>query len=129
MAKQRIFISFDFDNDSDIKNALAAQAKLSDSPFDFIDASLKEPLIGDWKAKIKPRIKNCDQVIILCGNSTHKASGVSAEVEIAQELGKSYFLLTGRAEKTCYKPTSAYSTDKMYDWTWPNLKLLIGGAR
>jgi hypothetical protein len=129
MAKQRIFISFDFDNDADIKNALAAQAKLPDSPFDFTDASLKEALTGDWKAKIKPRINNCDQVIVLCGQSTHTATGVSAELKIAQELGKPYFLLKGRPDKTCPKPNSAYSTDNVYNWNWSNLKALIGGAR
>lgn len=129
MAKQRIFISFDYDNDEDIKIMLAGQAKLEDSPFDFIDASVKEPLSGDWKEKVKGRINNCDQVIVLCGTSTYTAKGVSAELEITQELDKPYFLLWGRSKKTCYKPTAALSSDKIYEWTWPNLKNLIGGSR
>lgn len=129
MAKQRVFISFDYDHDEDIKIMLAGQAKHSDSPFDFTDASVKEHLTGDWREKVKRRIANCDQVVILCGTSTHTASGVSHELEIAQELKKPYFLLQGRSGKTCYKPSSASSTDKMYDWTWPNLKALIGGSR
>lgn len=129
MAKQRIFISFDYDNDSDIKVMLAGQAKLADSPFDFIDASVKEHLTGDWKEKVKQRLKNCDQVIVLCGAYTHQATGVAAEVGLAQELKIPYFLLNGRADKTCYKPTSALSSDKLYSWTWPILKSLIGGLR
>jgi len=129
MAKQRVFISFDYDHDEDIKIMLAGQAKHSDSPFDFTDASVKEHLTGDWREKVKRRIANCDQVVILCGTSTHTASGVSHELEITQELKKPYFLLQGRSGKTCYKPSSASSTDKMYDWTWPNLKALIGGSR
>lgn len=129
MAKQRIFISFDYDHDEDIKIMLAGQAKLTDSPFDFTDASVKEHMTGDWKEKVKRRMGNCDQVIILCGTSTHTAAGVAAELEIAKEIKKPYFLLQGRNGKTCYKPTSASSTDKMYDWTWPNLKSLIGGSR
>lgn len=129
MSKQRIFISFDYDHDEDIKIMLAGQAKLADSPFDFIDASVKEHLTGDWKEKVKRRLKNCDQVIVLCGTLTHTASGVSAELEIAQELKMPYFHLKGRADKTCYKPKSALITDKLYDWTWPNLKALIGGSR
>jgi hypothetical protein len=129
MAKQRVFISFDYDNDSDIKVMLAGQAKLEDSPFDFTDASVKEHLTGDWKEKVKQRLKNCDQVIVLCGTSTHSATGVAAEVSLAQELKIPYFLLNGRPDKTCYKPSSALSTDKIYNWTWPNLKLLIGGSR
>ena len=110
MAKQRIFISFDYDNDEDIKIMLAGQAKLTDSPFDFIDASVKDHLTGDWKEKVKRRISNCDQVIILCGMSTHFATGVFAELEIAQQIGKTYFLLNGRAEKICNKPKCNFHT-------------------
>lgn len=129
MAKQRVFISFDYDHDSDIKTMLAGQAKLPDSPFDFIDASVKEHLTGDWKDKVKRRMQNCDQVVILCGEYTRNAAGVVAELEIAQSIGKKYFLLKGRSDKTCYEPSSAKSSDKLYKWTWDNLKALIGGAR
>lgn len=129
MNKQRIFISFDFDNDFDIKTMLIGQAKFPDSPFDFTDASLKEHLTGDWKEKIRRRIANCDQVIVLCGMYTHLATGVSAELEIARELEKPYFLLWGRSDKQCYGPRSAYSGDKIYSWNWPNLKSLIEGDR
>ena len=129
MAKQRIFISFDYNNDDDIKIMLAGQAKLPDSPFDFTDASVKEHLSGDWKEKVKNRIRNCDQVIILCGVYTDKAHGVAAELEIAQEIDTPYFLLQGRSSKKCSKPSTAKSGDKMYEWTWLNLKALIGGGR
>lgn len=30
--KQRVFISFDYDNDNDLKNLLVGQAKSTDSP-------------------------------------------------------------------------------------------------
>lgn len=108
---------------------LAGQAKLPDSPFDFSDASVKKHLSGDWREKVKGRLKNCDQVIVLCGQYTHTAQGVSDELEITQELGMPYFLLKGRTSKVCTWPTSVLSTDKMYDWTWPNLKILISGKR
>src|SRR5690349_15488528 len=129
MAKKRAFISFDYDNDEGIKHMLAGQAKLPDSPFDFTDASVKEPLTGDWQAKVKRRLGNCDVMIVLCGTSTHTATGVAAELKIAQELRLPYFLLAGYADKNCTKPTSALSTDSIYNWTWPNLKALIDGAR
>lgn len=129
MAKQRVFISYDYDHDDDIKTMLACQAKLPDSPFDFTDASVKEHLTGDWKEKVKRRLRNCDQVIVLCGRYTHTAAGVSAELQIAQELGLSYFLLRGSSQYQCTKPTAAHYSETMYDWSWPNLKALIGGAR
>ncbi|HEX8004125.1 MAG TPA: TIR domain-containing protein [Mycobacteriales bacterium] len=128
MAKTRVFVSFDYDNDSDLKTLLIGQAKNSDSPFEVVDMSIKEAS-PDWRSRARRRIKGVDQVVVLCGHHTHTATGVSAEVSIAQEEGKSYFLLRGRATGTCTRPTSAKSTDKMYNWTWDNLKLLIGGSR
>lgn len=127
--KKRVFISFDFDHDEDTKIMLAGQAKLPDSPFDFTDASVKDHLTGDWKDKVRRRMDNIDIVIVLCGADTHNASGVAAELMIAQEKKKSYFLLAAYPNKTCTKPSSAQPGDRIYDWTWPNLKTLIGGGR
>ncbi len=129
MAKVRLFISFDYDHDEDLRNLLVGQAKNPDTPFDIKDRSIKEPLTGDWKSKFRERLKNVDQIAVICGEYTHTAGGVSAEVRIAQEEGKSYFLIWGRSEKTCTKPTSAREADKIYEWSWDNLKNLIRGDR
>lgn len=129
MAKTRAFISFDFDHDEDLRNLLVGQAKNPDSPFEIADMSLREPLTGDWKEKVRVRIKRVDQVIVMCGEYTDTASGVNAELVITQEEKKPYFLLRGRSDKQCKKPKSAKASDKIYDWTWDNLKKLIGGAR
>ena len=128
-SKTRAFISFDVDHDEGTKTMLAGQAKLPDSPFDFTDASVKEPLTGDWKDKVRRRMANIDVMIVLCGEHTHTASGVATEVTIAQEKNIPYFLLAAYSDKSCTKPTSAKSADKVYKWTWDNLKALIGGAR
>lgn len=128
MAK-KIFISFDYDNDSDLKTLLVGQAKNPDTPFEISDESVKERLTGDWKEKVRTRIKQVDQVIVICGEHTDAATGVNSEVKITQEEKKPYFLLYGRSGKTCKKPKKATSSDKIYKWTWDNLKALIGGAR
>ena len=72
---------------------------------------------------------NVDLVIVLCGEHTHEASGVAAEVGVAQDKSTPYFLLAAYSDKTCTKPRNATSSDKVYKWTWDNLKALIGGAR
>jgi hypothetical protein len=127
--KKRVFISFDYDHDEGAKIMLAGQAKLPDSPFDFIDASVKEPLSGDWKEKVRRRMANIDVLIGLCGEYTHSAKGAAAEIEIAQEKSVPYFLLGAYSDKVCTKPSSARSSDKLYNWTWDNLKQLIAGGR
>lgn len=129
MANKRAFISFDFDHDEDLRNLLAGQAMHPDTPFDFTDSSLKQHLTGDWKEKVRARIRNVDVVPVICGEYAHTAAGVAAELAIARELGKPYFLLWGRNGRTCTKPTSALSTDQIYKWTWDNLKSLIRGDR
>ncbi|WP_430250436.1 TIR domain-containing protein [Neorhizobium sp. DAR64860/K0K1] len=129
MAKTRVFISFDYDHDSFLKEAMVGQSKLADSPFELADWSIKEHIDGNWKAKATTRIRSVDVVAVICGAHTNTAVGVSAELKIAQSEGKPYFLLAGYKEKTNVKPTAAAASDKIYNWTWPNLKLLIGGSR
>lgn len=129
MAKKRTFISFDYDNDKEIKTLLVGQSRNSDSPFEIMDMSIKETINKDWKSKARTRIKGCDVVVVLCGEKTDTASGVSAELKIAQEEEIPYFLLWGYSDKTCVKPLSAKASDKIYKWTWNNLKRLINGER
>jgi hypothetical protein len=127
-AKVPVFISFDYDNDNDLKILLSGQAKNGDSPFFIEDWSIKEATI-DWKEKARKRIKWVDQVIVICGEHTDTATGVNAEIKIARDEGKSYFLLAGRADGGNKKPTAALRSDKLYTWTWENLKKLIAGGR
>lgn len=129
MPGKRAFISFDFDHDEDLRNLLTGQAKNPDSPFDIQDWSVKEPMIGDWREKVRRRIRSTDLTIVICGEYTQTASGVSAEMNISREEGKPYFLLRGRAIRPCTRPSAASSSEKMYDWTWENLKRLIAGYR
>lgn len=126
---KRAFISFDYDHDEILKTFLVGQAKLPDSPFELADWSIKEHIDGNWRAKAASRIRAVDVVAIICGKHTNTAVGVSAEVQIAQAEGKPYFLLNGYKDVTCVKPTAALVTDKIYEWTWDNLKALIAGGR
>ncbi len=125
----RVFTAFDYDNDESLRNLLMGQAKHPDTPFAMHDWSVKDPLPGDWKARVRTKIRSVDQVIVLCGLYTHLAVGVSAELVIAKEERKPYFLLWGYPDKICTKPAQAAFDDKIYKWTWDNLKSLIAGNR
>jgi hypothetical protein len=124
---QRAFISFDYDNDARLKDLLVGQAKHSDSPFEIADWSIKTAS-NDWQIQARKRIKASGLVIILCGKNTKSATGVSAELSIARDEGIPYFLLAGY-QVGSVKPVSASSADKLYNWTWDNLKALVGGSR
>lgn len=128
VAKTRVFISFDYDNDARQKDLLVGQSRHPDTNFQLADWSSKEHIHGDWKAKIKDKLAYVDVICVLCGKNMGTATGVAHEVTIAQEIGKPYFFLAAYKDG-CSKPANAKSSDKLYEWTWENLKNLISGAR
>ncbi len=126
---KKVFISFDYDYDRELKDFLVGQARNPVSPFEISDWSVKAHLIGDWKAQVRAKMMRVDIVVFICGHHTNIATGVNTELEIAQSLGKKYFLLAGRKAGGNKRPKSAKASDKVYNWTWENLKLLIAGNR
>lgn len=129
MAKKRVFISFDFDNDNELRGSLVAQSKRSDSPFSMVDKSVRHEQGDDWKKKVRKSIKESNLVIFICGQYTNNAKGVQVELSITKCENKPYFLLRGHPDGTCMKPLGAGKDDKMYEWTWKKLQRLIAGER
>lgn len=128
MPRVPVFISFDYDHDVTLKEFLVGQAKLEDSPFEITDHSIKVEA-NDWKDKARTAIRRSDQVIVICGLHTDTATGVNGEIWIAREESTPYFLLAGYKDGGNKKPTAALDSDKLYKWTWDNLKTLIAGGR
>ena len=126
---KRVFISFDYDNDKDLRGDLVAQAKRSDSPFSIKDESVYGRIDEKWRDEVRSRIRGCDLVIVICGERTHKASGVAGEVAITREEKKPYFLLKGRRPRQCSRPNTAPKKKVMHPWTWATIKELISSPR
>lgn len=122
----RVFVSFDYDNDARLKDLLIGQAKNADSPFTVEDWSVKGAS-ATWRQDARNRIARSEQVIVLCGRHMASATGVNVEIALARETATPYFLLAGYDDAT--RPSGAQTSDKMYKWTWDNLKLLIAGSR
>jgi hypothetical protein len=119
--KTRVFISFDYDHDDDLRVLLLGQAKHHKTPFSFEDWSIKHATKG-WKADARKRIKRSDVVIVICGRNTHQAVGVTEEIKIAREEGKPFHLLRGRKGETCRRPSGTSALwDTMNSWTWDNI--------
>ena len=125
MVKKRVFISFDFDNDADLRGNLVAQSERHDSPFSIEDCSLQAPYDEKWKKRVRAIIRRADLTIIICGEYTGNAPGVAAELTISQEVSTPYVLLRGRRHRRCTKPAGARSKDEMHRWTWKTLYKLI----
>lgn len=130
--KKRAFISFDFDNDEQLKNALNAQSKNEGSPFYFEDWSVKDPFPqSTWKSDVKTKIKQCDFVIIIIGKNAHKCSGVLEEIKIANEEWLPSFGIydQGSVYRRYDGSTYVYVPEGLgtrhFTWTWPNLTAAI----
>ncbi len=124
MAKKRVFVSFDFDNDRTLKEFIIGQANLTDSPFEVVDLSLKEAAPEkDWLDKARVAISRAEVFMIMLGPKTQNAPGVLKELKIANELKKTKFQIIG------YKDGSATwavpDGGRTYSWNWDNLKMLL----
>ena len=70
----RIFTSFELE-DEHLRDLLVGQKKNSQTPFDFVDMSVKEPWSSSWKTNCRTRIKGCDGMIAILTHNTRNADG------------------------------------------------------
>lgn len=124
MAKTKVFVSFDFDNDRQLKDFIIGQAKNPDSPFEVSDYSLKEAKPEhDWLEHAKRAIERSDVFIIMLGSSTRHASGVLKELKVAIEKGKRKFQIIGYRDGS--SDWAVPNGGRTYSWNWDNLKKLL----
>ncbi len=117
MAKTKVFISYDYDHDRQLKETLVGQAKLPDSPFSVADVSIHTEL-QNWQQEARKAIAACDVFVILLGEHTHQARGVKREAKMAKELDKRRFQL----RKQGHWPKPVESAGEVVAWKWKNLK-------
>ena len=118
----RIFMSFDLDNDQDLPDLLLEQSLKQSSGFEISARSEAETMTDGWDERVRRQISAADEVIVICGEHTASSVRVSAELRVAQEEQKPYFLLWGRRERMCTKPAGSKRDDSMYSWTWEILQ-------
>ena len=114
-----IFIAFAIE-DERMRDFLKGQSLLTNSPFEYVDMSVKQAYDTDWKNKVRTRIRRSDGVIILVSKNSLTSSGQKWEIQCAKEEGK---MILG---------IWAYSDDRTNivgvltkTWTWDNIKNFI----
>lgn len=123
MAKSRVFVAFDFDNDKTLKDFIIGQARNDDSPFEVIDGSMKEAAPEkDWEDEARRRIKRADVVIVMVGPKTHKAPGVLKEISMARDEGIPIYQIIGYRDS---QPDPVPGAGRLLSWNWENLKKLF----
>jgi hypothetical protein len=123
VVQKPVFVSFDFDHDRVLKDFIVGQARLSDSPFQVIDHSLKEAAPErNWQDHARAAIKRADLVLVMVGEYTYRAHGVLQEIEIAREEGVPIVQVIGYSDRNC---PSVPNAGRLYTWNWENLKKLL----
>jgi len=113
----KVFVSFDIENDKELYELLLTQSRSPSSGFAVLGGSERSADTDVGSERVRRRIREADQVIVICGKHTETSTRVSAELLIAQEEQIPYFLLWGRREIMCTKPIGAKPADGMYSWT------------
>lgn len=122
MAKTRVFISFDYDNDLELKEGLIGQSRLADSPFAIANWSLQEAAPQpQWEREAESRIRQADLVIVMLGYNTHQAPGVLKEIAMARRNGVRTIQLKPQ-NRNCAPVANA---GPVIEWTWENLKRVL----
>jgi hypothetical protein len=116
MSDVKLYLSFDIDHDQDLHDRLVKQAR-KPAPFAVASRSEDGEMTEEWTARVRSRIAEADEVVVICGEHTDESYQVSVELRITQEQKKPYVLLWGRRDSMCKKPRSARPEDGMYLWT------------
>ena len=92
VAKRKVFISFDYDNDRTYKNLLVAWDKNKNFDFGFYDGSVTVPVnsedAGPVRRVISGRIDACPRFLCIVGEQTHRSGWVAWELDKAIELNR-----------------------------------------
>ncbi len=116
MSGVRIYMSFDLEHDRDLHDRLLAESRKR-AAFAVANRSEGGDMTQAWEARVRDRISDCDEVVVICGEHTDASLRMNTELEIAREQHKPYVLLWGRRDSMCKKPRSARADDGMYSWT------------
>lgn len=122
--KKRVFISFAIE-DKEYRDFLVLQSKKPNSPFTFIDMSVKKPWTENvWKAKCRTKIKKCDGIIVLISKNTWHSSGTRWEVKCAKEEKIPIIGMQVKKNNLGAK-LPELGDSEVFFWTWPNLHSII----
>ena len=120
--KKVVFIAFAIEDERQ-RDLLKGQSLHTDTPFEFIDMSVKEPYDSGWKERVRTRIRRSDGVIALVSKSTLTSSGEKWEIDCAiEEKKKIIGLWVYTDDRT--RP-AALSGHRIIAWTWDGIAAFI----
>lgn len=114
-----IFIAFAIEDERQ-RDFLTGQALNTNSPFDYVDMSVKNAYSIEWKEKVRARIKRSDGVIVLVSQNSLNSNGQLWEIKCAKEEGKRILGIYAY-----YSDRTNLMAVNTKVWTWDNIKNFI----
>jgi len=87
LEKKVVFVAFAIE-DERMRDLLKGQSLHTESPFEYVDMSVKEAYDSNWKEKVRARIRRSDGVIALVSKNSLTSSGQKWEIDCAKSEGK-----------------------------------------
>jgi hypothetical protein len=119
--KKTVFVAFAIE-DERARDFLKGQSLNTNSPFEYVDMSVKQPYDSNWKDRVRTRIRRSDGVIALVSKNSLSSTGQKWEITCTKE------------EKTPLLGIWAYKDDRTNlegvntkVWTWENIRQFIDG--
>lgn len=117
--KKIIFVAFAIE-DARIRDMIKGQSLNTESPFEYVDMSVKEAYDAEWKKRVRTRILRSDGVLVIVSKNSLSSSGQKWEVQCAKE------------ERKPVRGIWAYKDDRTnlvgvntMVWTWENIATWI----
>ena len=85
--KKVVFVAFAIEDETQ-RDFLKGQSLNTNSPFEYIDMSVKEAYDSKWKERVRTRICRSDGVIALVSKNSLTSSGQKWEIACAKEEEK-----------------------------------------
>lgn len=117
--KKTVFIAFAIEDERQ-RDFLKGQSLNTNSPFEYIDMSVKQAYDSDWKNKVKARIKRSDGVIALISKNSLSSNGQKWEIECAKEEGKKVLGVWAYSDDR----TNVFGVRTVV-WSWDSIKKFI----
>ena len=119
MSALRVFVSFEYDKDNNLKNSFLQQAK-ENTQHRVVNCSLNERYETDeWKLRARNAIRECDVVVVLVGQDTHNAQGVIVETDMARSFGKPVIQVSSK-NRRAYRGLTRL--DDPIPWKWAAIR-------
>lgn len=117
--KKVIFVAFAIEDERQ-RDFLKGQSLHVNSPFEYIDMSVKEAYDSEWKERVRTRIKRSDGVIALVSEDSLTSSGQKWEIQCAREEGKKVLGIWAYTDDR----TNLVGVNTVV-WTWPTIENFI----